>query len=340
MKTTNVLILFALILLSACSSNHGNGAESEPLTIDYLPLKERIFNSDLRLNGSLLPNEETTMRSEVNGRVWKIDFEEGNFIKKGQRLVQLDVRDLLAEKEKTEVLFNQAKTDRERRTPLLKSKAISQEEFDQFQNRELELKATLNQLEARIDQYKITAPFDGIVGLRNVSVGSMVSPGEMIGTLVMTHPLKVEFAVPEQYAQLVSVGDTIYFSLRNSEDTLSARVFATDGRISPTTRSLRVRAIYENPDHKLIPGAYVRVIYPLEVKKDAILIPTDAVVSQSDGEWVMRIINGKAQPTKVQTGERTADEVLIRRGLSANDTIALTGLLYLREGMPVTLEQK
>lgn len=330
------------MMVSACSSNSGGDEQKSnqsALDVRYMVAKGQPFNKSLPLNGTLLPNEEITMRSEVNGRVVRILFEEGDYVKKGQLLVQLDDRDLVAELEKTKVLYNQAKIDVERRESLLKTKAISQEEFDTYFNREKELKAEINQLEARIDQYRINAPFEGIAGLRSISSGTMVSTGEAIATLTMPHPLKIEFSVPEQYAQLVKRNDTIHFSLRNSSDTLSARVFATDGRISPTTRSLRVRAIYNNKTEKLIPGAYVTVIYPLEVFDDAILIPTDAVVSSSDGQRVMKIHKGKAQPTLVETGERTSDDVQIVRGLSSGDTIALTGLLYLRKGMPVTLQE-
>ncbi len=338
----NATIIFTLII-SACSSSKDDDkqiSKGSALDVRYMIVEGQPFNKSLTLNGTLLPNEEITMRSEVSGRVVRILFEEGDDVKKGQLLVQLDNRDLVAELEKTKILYSQAKIDVERRESLLKTKAISQEEFDTFSNRKKELNAEINQLEARIDQYHINAPFAGIAGLRSISSGTMLSAGEAIATLTMTHPLKLEFSVPEQYAQLVKRNDTIHFTLRNSSDTLSARVFAIDGRISPTTRSLRVRAIYNNQREKLIPGAYATVIYPLEVFDDAILIPTDALVSASDGQRVMKIHRGKAQPTLVETGERTADDVQIVRGLSSGDTIALTGLLYLRKDMPVTLQEK
>ncbi|MCH8546069.1 MAG: efflux RND transporter periplasmic adaptor subunit [Cryomorphaceae bacterium] len=336
-------IFITLLILSACRSSNSDGeqkGQGAALEVRYMIVEGQPFSKSLTLNGTLLPNEEITMKSEVNGRVVRLLFEEGDFVKRGQLLVQLDDRDLVAELEKTKVLYNQAKIDVNRREGLLKSKAISEEEFDTFANREKELKAEINQLAARIDQYRINAPFDGVVGLRNISSGTMISTGESIASLTMPHPLKLEFSVPEQYAQLVKRNDTIHFTLRDNSDTLSATVFATDGRISPTTRSLRVRALYNNKTEKLIPGAYAKVIYPLEVYDEAILIPTDAVISSSDGQRVIKIHRGKAQPTLVETGERTSDDVQITRGLSSGDTIALTGLLYLRKDMPVTLQEK
>jgi membrane fusion protein, multidrug efflux system len=334
----SVLLLLFFTIVSCRQKEQNNGKTNKPLEVRYLAIQTQPFETDLILNGNLLPNEEVSLRSEVNGRILQIRFNEGERVRKGQLLVQLDARDLEAEREKTKVLYDQAKTDLERRKGLLESKVISREEYDQFFNREKELKATLRQLDARIDQFRITAPFDGIVGLRNISTGGMVSPGEAVGSLVMNSPLKLEFSVPEQYAQLVQHNDEVKFSLRNQSDTFTAKVFATDGRISPTTRSLRVRALFTNIEADLIPGAYAKIIYPLEVHKEAVLIPTDAIISQSDGQKVMRIVAGKAVPAMVETGERTADNVLITRGLSHGDTIALTGLLYLKEGMPVTLQ--
>ncbi len=336
------LLVVALIAATySCSENaeqNGNKQKST-LEVRYLVTSSQPFSKSLVLNGTLIPNEEITMRSEVNGRVVDILFKEGDRVSKGQTLVRLDDRELRAELEKTEILHRQAQTDVKRRESLLEDKAISEEEFDTYVNREKELSADIRQLKARIDQYRIQAPFNAVVGLRNVSQGSMVSTGEAIASLVMTSPLKVEFSVPEQYAQLIEPNDTVLFTLRNSNDTLKADVFATDGRVSPSTRSLKVRALYNNKDTKLIPGAYAKVIYPLTVYNDAIMIPTDAVVSSSDGQRVMHIKNGKAYPTLVKTGERTEDAVHILAGLSSGDTIALTGLLYLREGMSVTLQQ-
>ncbi len=343
----SLLVIYSLLIglfvtvFSACSEAGENkgGQQKRTLDVCYLVTSSTPFSKSLVLNGSLIPNEEITMRSEVNGRVVSILFEEGDRVQKGQTLVRLDDRDLRAELEKTEIMHRQAKVDVKRRESLLKDKAISEEEYDTYSNREKELSAGIKQLEARIDQYRIKAPFDGLVGLRSVSQGTMVSVGETIASLVMTSPLKVEFSVPEEYAQLVKPGDTIFFTLRNNSDTLSAHVFATDGRISPSTRSLKVRALYDNRDDKLIPGAYANVIYPLTVYADAIMIPTDAVVSSSDGQRVMHIKNGKAYPTLVKTGERTENEVHVLDGLRSGDTIALTGLLYLREGMAVELQE-
>lgn len=305
----------------------------------YQIVSSQPFSKSLTLNGTLMPNEEIIMRSEVSGRVVKIYFEEGEPVKKGAPLVRLDNRDLSAELEKTKILHQQAKIDVERRESLLSNRAISQEEYDTYFNREKELRASIRQLEARIDQYQISAPFAGVAGLRSISEGTMISAGEAIATLVMISPLKVEFSVPEQYAQQIKRNDSIHFTLRNNSDTFTARVFATDGRISSSTRSLKVRALFNNNKTQLIPGAYANVNYPMTVYEDAILIPTDAVVSSSDGQRVMHLKNGKAHPTLVETGERTSDNVHITRGLKAGDTIALTGLLYLREGMPVALQE-
>lgn len=335
------LSIFAAIIIYGCS-NQGNGQErpqSIPLSIEYLPLKSEVFTSNFITNGEVMPFEEVSIRSEVTGRIQSIHFREGEAVKKGQRIFSLDARDLQADLKKNEVLLKQAKVDVERRKTLLENKAISQEEFDQFVNRYEEYQATEAQLLARIDAYHIRAPFDGVLGLRYVSEGSMVSVGELLSVLAMQSPLKLEFSVPERYAQIVNVGDSILFTLRNSLDTLKAKVYARDSRIQADARALRVRAEFENKEDQIIPGGFARVIYPLEIRENAILIPTDAIVSQSDGEFVVKIVGGLAQVTRIQTIERTSTRALVLAGLQEGDTIALSGLLYLKNGTPVKLQE-
>jgi membrane fusion protein (multidrug efflux system) len=331
----------AAFSIVACS-NQNNGQErpkSAPLAVEYLPIKYEVFSSNYITNGEVMPFEEVNIRSEVTGRVQSIHFREGDKVQKGQRIFSLDARDLQADLKKNEVLLKQAKVDVERRKTLLENKAISQEEFDQFVNRYEEYQATEAQLLARIDAYHIRAPFDGVLGLRYVSEGSMVSVGELLSVLAMQSPLKLEFSVPERYAQIVNVGDSVLFTLRNSLDTLRAKVYARDSRIQADARALRVRAEFENKKDQIIPGGFARVIYPLEIRENAILIPTDAIVAQSDGEFVVKIVDGVAKVTKIQTIERTSTRALVITGLQEGDTIALSGLLYLRDGSPVKIKE-
>ncbi|TVQ80154.1 MAG: efflux RND transporter periplasmic adaptor subunit [Flavobacteriales bacterium] len=334
--------LMALSMLTSCSEpdEKSGSNKSKSISVRYLVIKEDTFNTTYTTNGNILPFEEITVRSEITGRVQSIHFKEGQHIKKGQLIISLDARELEADLEKTMVLLRQSKIDLDRRKSLLESKAISQEEFDQFSNRHEELLATKSQLTARMDAYQVRAPFDGTVGLRYISEGAMVSVGDIFTNIAVQNPLKIEFAIPEKYAQVVSVGDRLRFNVRNLSDTLEALIYAKDSRIQQDSRALRVRAQFDNSDGRITPGGFASIEYQLQVHDKAILIPTDAIISQNDGEYVIRINGGISQKVKISTTERTSTSALVSSGLQKNDTIALTGLLYLRDGIPVDLQEK
>lgn len=334
-------LLYLSMFISCSGSDQKNGSNnSKSISVRYLVVSEDTFNTNYTTNGNILPFEEVNVRSEITGRVQSIHFEEGQLIKKGQLIISLDARELQADLEKTNVLLRQSKIDLDRRESLLESKAISQEEFDQFSNRHEELQATRSQLIARMDAYQVRAPFNGTIGLRYVSEGAMVSVGDLFTNVAVQNPLKIEFAIPEKYAQVIRVGDKIKFNVRNLKDTLEATVYAKDSRIQSDSRALRVRAEFDNHDGRITPGGFASVVYPLQVNDKAILIPTDAIISQNDGEFVIKINGGIAQKIKISTTERTSTSALVSSGLQNNDTIALTGLLYLRDGIPVDFQEQ
>jgi membrane fusion protein (multidrug efflux system) len=179
------------------------------------------------------------------------------------------------------------------------------------------------------------APFSGTIGLRQVSRGAYVTPGDPIARLVETDPVKIEFSVPETYASQIRKDQDLIFSLAGTDKTIDATIYAFDPMIDPGTRSLKVRAKADNKDNLLIPGSFVSLQLSLEDIGDALLVPNVAVVPDIEGQKVYLIKNGKATQRTVRTGLQKGNEIQLVQGVEPGDTVITTGLLSIREGAPV-----
>ena len=205
-----------------------------------------------------------------------------------------------------------------------------------------ELLATLNadieNIKANIDMTELRAPFDGIIGLRQVSTGAYASPTTVVARLTKVTPLKVEFAVPERYAREIKKGTNLEFKVEGRLDTYHAQVYATESSIDMETHSLNIRAIYPNRNGELLAGRYADIQLKQKEIEDAIAIPSEAIVPEMGKNKVFVYRSGVADPVDVIIGLRTEAEVQIVRGLSVGDTILTSGTLQLRKGMPVELQ--
>ncbi len=182
---------------------------------------------------------------------------------------------------------------------------------------------------------RVVAPFGGVVGLREVSVGAYLSPGDRVATLRVTSPLRLEFTVPERYLGKIREGDMVSFRVPGQELEFGATVLATEPAVDPVTRAFTVRARVGNPDDVLRPGAFAEVQLVLDAVDDALLIPTASVVTGADSTKVFVFSDGIAVSRMVTTGVRTADRIQITSGLSAGDVVLTSGLDEVREGQAV-----
>jgi membrane fusion protein (multidrug efflux system) len=217
----------------------------------------------------------------------------------------------------------------------LEKDAISQEEYDNALNRLNTNTADLKLLEAQLDKTQIIAPFEGVIGLRYISDGAYITPNTVIATLYNISPAKIEFAVPGRYSTQVKPGQKILFTIESDDRNFVGEVYAIEPRIDPTTRTLKIRAIAENSRGLLLPGQFVKVGLILSSIKNAILVPTEAVIPDLNNHKVFIMEGGKAKEVKVETGMRTDKELEILSGLNLGDSLITTGILQLRAGMGV-----
>lgn len=320
----------------AAASGGGPGFEALSARV-YIaqaePLAERVG-----VSGSLLANEEVALTSEAAGKVTGIFFREGAYVKKGQLLVQLNDAELKAQLAQAHSRLDLLIAQEARQKQLLEQGAVSQNDYDIAASNLLGARAQIDLIKAQLAQTRIVAPFNGTIGLRQVAVGSYISPGVVIATLQNLDIIKIQFSVPEVYASNLQPGSEVDFTVRGSSRTFSARVFAVEPKIDPQTRSLVVRAQTRNPG-KLVPGAYADVSLVLSVDGDAILVPSQCVVTEAAGQLVFRVKNGVVTPTPVTLGARGEQYVHVQEGLSVGDTVMVSGILQARPDRPVLVTE-
>ena len=228
--------------------------------------------------------------------------------------------------------------DREYRyKQLLEKNLTSQQEYDNQLSELNSVLADVEFTEAQIEKTEIRAPFDGVIGLRAVSVGSYITPQSKIATLQSINPMKVDFSVPQKYFGLIKEGKTIFVKLTATGKTYTGKVYAVEPKIDQTTRTIQARALIPNERAELSPGAYVEIDIILEDIKDAILVPTEVVIPDIEGEKVFVYKNGRAVPQLIRTGIRTENAIQIVEGLNLKDTLIVSGIIQIRPNARIKL---
>lgn len=307
------------------------------LAVDGVVLRPDSLRNIIRVTGSAIANAEVELRSETSGLITQLNLREGSKVQRGQLIVKINDADLRAQRRQFELEMTLAKDTERRQKQLFERGAISQEDYDLALNRLNVIEAQLALVDAQIARTEIRAPFAGTVGLRYVDMGDYLTPSTRITTLQNIDSIKIDFSVPEQYSGLVERGDRIEFRVAGVDQTFAGRIFAVEPRIDPTSRSLPIRAIAPNPSGRILPGSFVEIEYLLEELTDAVLIPTQSLIPQLMGQIVYVSRGGRATPVNVRTGIRSSTKIQVTEGLVFGDTVITTGILQLREGLPVNV---
>jgi membrane fusion protein (multidrug efflux system) len=298
-------------------------------------VQPRSVSETVEVAGTLLPAEETQIRSELNGRIVQLNIQEGSIVPKGTLLVKLFDQDLKAQLNKLQVQLKIAEKTVERQKELLDIKGISQQDYDLSALTADNLRADIESVKIQISKTEIRAPYEGQVGLRNVSMGSYLGPSDIVTTLRDISQLKLEFAVAEKYAQNISKGYRVRFKVDGGTLDHEAEVIATEGNVDPTTRTLRIRALVKGKSKELVPGVFARVNLQLGQDSEALMIPTQAVIPQARNKQVIVLRRDTVIFKIVETGIRDSACVQVLSGLTAGDTVITTGLMSLRPSIKV-----
>jgi membrane fusion protein, multidrug efflux system len=300
-------------------------------------VKETSLSNVVAASGTLLANEEVTLRPEISGKITRLNIKEGGKVRKGELLVKINDVDLLAEQRKLQSQFKLMSEKAERQKKLFEMNGISRQEYDEMLNMVNSLQADMDFNNAQIAKTEIRAPFDGQIGLKNVSEGSYVTSENIIASIQQLDPLKLDFSVPEKYAGFIRIGDSVKFVVEGIRDTFPAAIFAIEPKIDQATRTVKLRARTDNKQGRLFPGAFARIELNLGNKTDAMMIPAQAVIPVLKGKKVFISRDGIALSQPIETGVRTENKVEVMRGLSTGDTVITTGIMQLRDSMKVNI---
>lgn len=297
---------------------------------------ERIENN-IKVTGAILANESVSLRSEISGKIEKIYFEEGNRVKKGDLLLTINDDEIVAQYERLKYTQKLNEDIEYRLRQLLEKEAISREEYEIGLTTLNTTLSDIKEREARIAKHKLHAPFDGIIGLRQVSEGSYLSPSDLIVNIYNINPIKIEFSVPGKYSSLVNKGDSISFNIEASDNEYGGVIYAIEPRIDPKTRTLQLRAICKNNDEVLMPGQFASIKYTLNTIADALMVPSESIIPELNSHKLFIYKNGIINQSKVSIGLRSDNAVQITLGVNPGDTVITTGILQVSEGLPVEI---
>ncbi|RED97992.1 efflux RND transporter periplasmic adaptor subunit [Marinoscillum furvescens] len=310
------------------------------LTVDAVQVTKEQLDHQVKITGTLVPDESVILSAEVSGKIESIYFTEGQKVKKGDLLLKLNDQEVRAQLEKLRYSLKLNEDMERRQQALLKKEAISQEEYETSLTTLNTSRSEIKVLEAQLAKHHIYAPFNGHVGLRDVSSGTYLTPGTRVAELYKTDPIKIDFSVPSKYISLVNIGDKISFTVDAYDEPFKGEIYAIEPQIDMETRSIRVRAKAPNGGGKLYPGQFARIELTLETIENALMIPTQAVIPELNGKKIFIYKNGKVESRSVKTGIRRNDNIQVTDGLKSGETVITTGILQIQPGAEVNVNLK
>jgi membrane fusion protein (multidrug efflux system) len=314
------------------------GGGGGPVPVESIKVATAEMPHAITAVGSLRSDESITLRPEIAGRIVAIKFLEGQRVEKGATLVQLDASVSQAEVQQARTNLDLAKSKYARAQDLASRNFISGQARDEAKSAFEVAQSAVALVEARFSKTEIKAPFSGIIGLRVVSVGDYVREGADLVNLEAIDPMKVDFRVPETFLRDVKPGQTTHVTLDAIPGkTYEGKVLAVNPLLDAAGRSVVVRAQVRNQDVTLRPGMFARITLLTQAKRDALIVPEEALVPQGTENFLFKIVDGKANRIKVETGQRRDGKVEIVSGVAKEDTVVTAGQARLRDGIAVTL---
>jgi membrane fusion protein (multidrug efflux system) len=325
---------------AAAPSGAGGARASQAPQVTLAPVRSERVSQKLEALGNARANESVDVSSKTSNVVMAIKFRDGERVRRGQVLVQLDDAQMRAEVAAAQATLTDSESQFNRSRELMQTQALSKSSYDQLEATLKANRARLQSAQARLEDTVIRAPFSGRVGLRRVSVGTLISPGDVITTLDDTSVIKLDFSVPENFLSSLREG----LSVRATAPAFPGRTFAgkvasIDSRVDMTTRSVIVRALLANDDGALKPGMFLNVSLAND-ERSALVIPEEALTPEAEKQYVYVVADGKAQRREVRIGGRRPGAVEVLAGLSAGDQVVVEGTQKVRDGAPVRGTQR
>lgn len=332
-----------VVVLTACGGKAQNAAAgakapapgSKGVGVVLDTARAESFPYEVEALGTANANEAVTVTAKVSNLVTAIRFEEGQQVKRGQVLVELDGAEVKAEQTAAQAALAESRSQYKRAQELRSTNALSQAELERLEATLLANEARLVTARAKVRDTVISAPFDGRVGLRRVSVGSYISQGSVITTLDDTRIIKLDFSVPENFMSVLREGlKVVARSVAYPDRTFEGEVTSIDSRVDPTTRSVVARAQIPNSQGLLKPGMFLTVRLQ-QPRENVVMIPEQALVPEEGNQFVFVVNDAKAEKRRVDIGRRKPGQVEILAGLKPGERIVVEGTQLVKDGVSV-----
>ncbi len=309
-----------------------------PLPVKAAPATHATLNVEVTAVGTLRADETVMVRPEIAGRVETIHFREGQKVRQGETLVTLDQEEYQAQLASSAAQLALEQSSYRRLQDMDRQQLASQQNLDEAKAKLDTARAQQELNRVRLSKTVIRAPFDGMIGLRKISPGAYVKPGDDIVALESLGAMKLDFRVPETYLARLAVDQRLTARVdAYPEQSFEGTIYAIEPALDEETRTVLLRARLPNPHNQLRPGLFARVSLILERRENALVVPEQAIVPVGQTTFVYRVADGKAVMTPVKLGLRRPGLVEILEGLSAGDLVVTDGQLKIRDGAAVTV---
>ena len=328
----------------------GKSFAPPPSAVTTLVVQPQPWTPVLRVIGSLKSVQGVAVSGDLAGIVSEIAFESGKTVKKGDLLVQLNADQERAQLAATEARCELAKLEIQRKRELQAKSALSPSEVDIAENELRQANAARELALALLARKRITAPFDGVLGIRQVNLGQYLNPGTPVVTMHSLDPMLVTFALPQQQMSRAAAGGALNISLGGEQDSAeehwSGTITALDSRVDDASRSVSVEGSIPNPKHRLRPGMFVNVEIPLPSEDNVLVVPASAINYAPYGDSIFVVkkdTNENSTPAHTveqrfaKLGAARGDQVRVLSGLNAGDEIVTSGAFKLRPGGAVVI---
>jgi membrane fusion protein (multidrug efflux system) len=337
LHATMVLLCLALLSCGGASAPPGSGAP-KPIQVVVATTTTKPWSDVIEALGTARANESLTLSAKVTETVARVHFSDGDRVEAGQVLVSLTGRAEVAQLEEARAALKEATQQFGRQNGLVEQGTVPRSQLDaQIAVRD-SARARMEAIRARLADRVITAPFAGVLGFRQVSEGTLVTPGTPIATLDDITVIKLDFSVPETLLGSLAVGQPIEArSAAFSDRVFDGTVSSIDSRVDPISRAVTVRARMPNEDARLRPGMLLSVSLST-APRDAVVIPEIAVAALGARQFVYVVGDDQvAKQVVVRLGARRAGEVEVTEGLSVGQRVVTDGLVKMRDGAKVAI---
>lgn len=330
--------------LSGHAQAPGAKSEAKPagkpqvLPVKVATARAVAWANEVSAVGTLVANESVMVRPEVAGRVSAIHFSEGQAVAAGARLVSLDAAEVRAQLDASRADERLSQQRAERSAELFSKNFISQQALDDAREAHRKATARRQEDEARMAKTELKAPFAGIIGLRQVSVGAYLRAGDDIARLDKIDAMKLDFRVPETFLGKITRGQPVRVRVDAfPEHAFQGRVYAVETTVDEKTRTVMLRANVPNPGLLLKPGMFARVSLELDNRAAVVVIPEQAINPRGEKYFVFKVVDGKAERVEVTLGARRPGEVEVIKGIAAGDVVITENQPMLQPGMAVSI---